>query len=52
MTLIYLTNNIDNLIIPLKINPVASFVFLRPYAYFKSSFQFVLDSSGMGIRLK
>jgi len=45
MTLIYLTKNINNLIIPLKINPVASFVFLRPYAYFKSPFQFILDSS-------
>jgi len=38
MTLIYLTKNIDNLIIPLKINPVASFVFLRPYAILKAPF--------------
>jgi len=45
MTLIYLTKNINNLSIPLKINPVASFVFLMPYAYFKSSSEFVLDSS-------
>jgi len=46
MTLIYLPKNIDNL----KINPVASFVFLRPYGYFKSPFQVMLDSSAEVIR--
>jgi len=51
MTLIYLTKNVNNLIIPLKISPVASFVFLRPYAYFKSPLQVILDSSGIGYKI-